>query len=73
MSDYYPRILKILQEKNISQRKFAQILNEPRATVNNWLLGIYEPPLEVIEKTAKLLEISIDQIIFERDKNYWKE
>ena len=54
MSDIRERlqcnIISLLKEKNISQKKFAELLGVSQAAVTNWVKGKNSPDIELVAK-----------------------
>lgn len=59
MSDIRERlqcnIISLLKEKNISQKKFAELLGVSQAAVTNWVKGKNSPDIELVAKMCEYL------------------
>lgn len=62
------RLLELLDEKDISQKEFAHILNIAPTTLNGYVRNKRQPDLELIKKIAAILEVSVDCLL-EYDEN----
>ena len=54
---------KLLQQKNISQRQFAKLVDTTPATVNRWITGKRKPRFSQIIKITKALGVSTEFLI----------
>lgn len=59
------------EKKNITQSELADKLCVTRQAVSNWENGKTEPDIEMLNKIASVLEISIEELIygFKRETN----
>lgn len=57
------RIKEIRQEKNLSQRDFAKLLNITQGALCRWEKGENLPNIEILFQIAKTLEVSADYLI----------
>lgn len=56
-------LVRLINERNLSQKEFAEMLGVSQAAVTNWVKGKNSPDIEVIAKICELLNISITQLI----------
>lgn len=49
------RLQQALQEKGMRQAELARLTGIPRGAVSNYVLGRYEPKLEIIKKFSQAL------------------
>lgn len=56
---------KLINERNMTQKEFAEMLGVSQAAVTNWVKGKNSPDIEIIAKICNLLKISINEIIDE--------
>lgn len=61
-------IIKLRKEKGLSQEKFALEADIDRRYMSDLENGKRNPSLEIIEKIANRLEISISELFFEVEK-----
>lgn len=52
------------EKKNITQSELADKLCVTRQAVSNWENGKTEPDIEMLNKIASVLEISIEELIY---------
>lgn len=66
---HFPARLRQLRvERQLTQAELARRLNVERSLVSNYEHGVSLPPLPMLEKLARVLEVSLDHLVF-RDKN----
>ena len=51
------------EELNLSQKKFAEILNIPVTTYRNYENTLREPSFEILIKISETLKISVDELL----------
>ncbi|MCM1546437.1 MAG: helix-turn-helix transcriptional regulator [Clostridiales bacterium] len=61
------RLLELRTEKELSQRKMAQILNISQGTYNNWENANTQPSIEQLIQLAKFFEVSVDYLVGNTD------
>lgn len=61
-------ILELRLSTNLSQERFAQIMNVSKMEVENWECGSSLPDMENTIKIAKFFNISLDALILSSDK-----
>ncbi len=62
------KLSEILKQRGIKQTWVAEKLGVSKQAVNNWVNGKHIPQSKYILKLAKLLEISIEELIKENNK-----
>ena len=58
------RIYKVRQDKNITQRKLADLLFVTDKTISSWESNRTEPNLEMIIKLSEVLECSTSYLLY---------
>lgn len=61
------RLLELRNEKGLTQRQLAQILNVSQGTYNNWENGNTEPSIEQIIKLAEFFDVTTDLMLGRTD------
>jgi transcriptional regulator with XRE-family HTH domain len=61
------RLLELRNEKNLSQRDMAKILNISQGTYNNWENQNTQPSIEQLIFLAKFFGVSVDYLIGNSD------
>ena len=59
---YYPRLRDLREDKDLSIRKLAELLNMQRTTYHNYETGKRELPFELAITLAKFYNVSTDYI-----------
>jgi transcriptional regulator with XRE-family HTH domain len=54
---------KVLKEKNITKYRFAELLGEDSSNVTKYFKPGYNPTLVTLEKWAKVLKVSVKDLI----------
>lgn len=57
------RIKRYRNEKRLTQKELAAILDVDHSTVSNWERDVYEPDVKSLKDLAKLFDISVDELI----------
>lgn len=78
MSDIRERlqcnIISLLKEKNISQKKFAELLGVSQAAVTNWVKGKNSPYIELVAKMCEIFDVSFSELVnFDDESNLHKD
>ncbi len=63
------RIAKFRKEKNLSQKELANKLNVSNKTISKWECGNGNPDIQTLSKMVEIFDISIDELINEKEKN----
>lgn len=69
-SEFGNKLKKIREINGISQVEIANMLNVHKATVSKWEKGKTEPDLITLKTIAKILEVSIDELLDEQPYDY---
>jgi transcriptional regulator with XRE-family HTH domain len=56
------RLRSTLENKSISQYRFAKMLELPFTTLNSWVIGKHEPDIDMIVKIALALNVTTDYL-----------
>lgn len=57
------RIKVVLAEKNMTNKYLAELLGKDPAVVSKWVTNTNQPNLETIIQIAKVLNVSVDELI----------
>lgn len=67
------RTMKILYNarrlKDLSQKQLADMFNVTMQTIRNWETGIAKPSVSNLIKLSKILDVTLDDIMNDFDKN----
>lgn len=63
MSIFSKRLRELRTEKQLSQKKLAEIIQTNNSSVCDWECGRSEPSIEVIIKLCKLFSVSADYLL----------
>lgn len=73
MERFITNVTKLLKNKNMSQRQLASKSNISPASLTRYLSGELEPKIDVVNNIAKALDVSIVDLIGEKDfENLYK-
>lgn len=61
------RLRELRAEKNISQRKMAEMFSVSQGTYNNWEQGNTQPSIEQLIELARFFGVSVDYLIGNSD------
>lgn len=61
------RLRDLRAEKNISQRKMAEMFSVSQGTYNNWEQGNTQPSIEQLIELARFFGVSVDYLIGNSD------
>lgn len=61
------RLRDLRSEKNISQRKMAEMFSVSQGTYNNWEQGNTQPSIEQLIELARFFSVSVDYLIGNSD------
>lgn len=62
MALFFKRIYDLRVDNDLLQRDIAKILNVNKNTYPHWEKGMYEIPIDIIDKLANFYNVSIDYI-----------
>ena len=57
------RIKVVLAEKNMANKQLAELLGKDPAVVSKWVTNTNQPNLETIIQIAKVLKVSVDELL----------
>ena len=57
------RLLYVLEDKNITQKQFSEILNIAPSTINGYINNYREPDFSILKKISTILEVSTDYLL----------
>lgn len=57
------RLKELRQNRNLSQKELAEILNVSTGTVGNWEVGLREPDFQTLTKIADIFNVSCDYLL----------
>ena len=57
------QIKVVLAEKNMTNKQRAELLGKDPAVVSKWVSNTNQPNLESIIQIAKVLEVSVDELL----------
>lgn len=63
MSIFSKRLRELRIERQLSQKKLAEIIQTNNSSVCDWECGRSEPSIEVIIKLCKLFSVSADYLL----------
>lgn len=64
LNKFADNLKRLRTEKNISQEAMAKKIGVHTNHLSRYERGLSAPSIEVVEKIAKLLEVSIDELVF---------
>lgn len=56
-------LLDLLEERNITQKEFATMLNIAKTTLNGYIKNKHEPDFETVKAMASALHVSTDHLL----------
>ena len=56
-------LLNLLEERELSQKDFASMLNIAKTTLNGYIKNKHEPDFETIKSMATALQVTTDQLL----------
>lgn len=68
MTDISKRLSLLLEEKNMTQRKLAEVIGVSEVTISRYLNGTRNPKIEIINDIATALGVSSDYLLGRTDK-----
>ena len=63
------RLKVVLVEQNRTGKWLAEQLGKDPSTISKWCSNTTQPPLDILIKLAKLLEVDIKELINEKNRN----
>ena len=64
-------IKDLRKKKNMTQDELAEKLNVTRQAVSSWENGKTQPDVETLTQLAEVLEVSVERIIYGKEKKQW--
>jgi transcriptional regulator with XRE-family HTH domain len=64
LKQFGENLKRLRVEKNISQEEMAKKIKVHANHLSRYERGLSAPSIEVVEKMAKLLDVSIDELVF---------
>lgn len=75
MVDFKENLKKIRKVKNVTQNQLASLIGKTRLTIARYENGEINPPLKIIKRIADALNVSLDALISDKDRemiNFFK-
>lgn len=70
MSDFVKRLKKLMTEKNISQKKLAEMTGITQSSISDWVNGKYKPRQDKVYLLSESLKVSPAYLLgYSDDKN----
>ena len=63
------RLKVVLVEQNRTGKWLAEQLRKDPSTISKWCSNTTQPPLDILINIAKLLEVDINELINEKNRN----
>lgn len=64
----YPRIRDLREDKDLSQREMAEMLNISQTTYSRYETGVLDIPSQTLIKLAEFYGVSLDYLLSRSDK-----
>ena len=64
MVDFGKNLSRIRKERKLTQQRLAEFINVQQRVISRWETGVAKPHLNHIVQLAKVLEVSIDLLVF---------
>ncbi len=64
MADFGKNLSRIRKDRKLTQQRLAEFINVQQRVISRWETGVAKPHLNHIVQLAKVLEVSIDQLVF---------
>ena len=58
------RLKVVLAEKNMTNKRLAELMGKDPAMVSKWVTNVAQPNVENLILIAKLLEVSVDDLLW---------
>lgn len=69
MTIFAERLLKKLEDANMTQAELARVIGASKSTITNWLVSHRQPQVALLIETAKVLNCSMDYLLGLTDKD----
>lgn len=74
MKKFGIKLKQLRNEKGITQKELADILNVRNTTISAWEKDIAEPPYDTLVELAKIFEVTTDYLLgLEKEKGEFHE
>jgi transcriptional regulator with XRE-family HTH domain len=60
---HYNRIKAVLAEKNVTNKKLAEILNVEPQTVSRWCTNQSQPSIETMYEISRVLKVDVRELL----------
>ena len=60
----YNRIKVVLAEKDMTNKRLAELVGKDPAMVSKWVTNVAQPNVEMLILISKLLEVSVDDLLW---------
>lgn len=57
------RLKVVLAEKNMTNKRLAELVGKDPAMVSKWVTNVAQPNVEMLLQIAKVLEVSVDDLL----------
>ncbi len=57
------RLVELMEEKDISQVRLSELIGTTNVTISRYINGSRKPRIEIVEKMAEVLEVSVDYLL----------
>ena len=64
MVEWNDRLREIMEERGVSQRELAKLLEATDASISLYVAGRRHPPLQTLQTICRVLSISADWLLF---------
>ena len=68
IADFKENLKKIRKAKNVTQNQLAFLIGKTRLTIARYENGEINPPLKIIKRIADALDVSLDALISDKDR-----
>src|SRR3712207_8440924 len=62
------RLKVVLAEKNMTNKRLAELVDKDPAMVSKWVTNVAQPNVEMLILISKLLEVSVDDLLWTEDR-----
>ena len=64
LADFGKNLRQVRKERRLTQQQLAELLDVQQRVVSRWETGVAKPHLNHIVQLAKVLEVSLDRLVF---------
>ena len=61
--DFGDRLMQLLEENNISQKEFAEMLHIAPTTLNGYIKNKRQPDFKLVKRIASIMNVSADYLL----------